>query len=124
MLLASCCWPSLLVAQNTRLLLRRRRSQLAVADAIGMSRRELVGAACASVLRTSALAAIAGLPVGWAVSRLVLAEVGPRLGLGLHSPALVPMLVAGLALLVLTAVVSAGAAWYATGRRRIRLRHD
>lgn len=82
----------LLVVQTVRLLLRRRRGQLAIAHVLGMPARTLVAATVAAVLAGPAVAAVVGAPLGWAASRLVLDETGPRLGLALHRPDVGPAL--------------------------------
>lgn len=83
---------ALLVAEHIGLLLRRRGTQLAIAASIGMTRRQLVAATSSSTVLTAALAVVCGVPLGWALSRLVLVEIGPRLGVGLAGPSLLTSL--------------------------------
>jgi hypothetical protein len=106
----------LLVHQNVRVLFRRRAEQLAIADGLGMRRAELVGSVVGALLVSSALAALVGVPVGWAVSRIVLVEIAPRLGLGLPAPG---ARIAALALGCVLAVTALVAAVTALRRRAV-----
>lgn len=70
----------LLVAGHARRLVRRRGNQLAIAEAIGMPTRRVIGVAAGSVVGAAVLAAAVGLPIGWAAGRVAVAELAPRLG--------------------------------------------
>ena len=106
----------LLVAQNARLVRRRRGDQVAIADAMGMPARDLTASVVAALLVTSALAAVVGLPFGWAVSRIVLVEIAPRLGIGLHTPDVLPAVLVGAGVLVATGLIALLAVALAAGR--------
>jgi hypothetical protein len=109
----------LLIAEHVALLLRRRGTQLAIAAAMGMTRRQLITVLSASSLLTVALGVVVGVPFGWALSRVVLVEIGPRLGVGLAGPGVVTAVLIALAGVVVALLLSVGLAVAAVGRRTI-----
>ncbi|WP_460606197.1 FtsX-like permease family protein [Jatrophihabitans fulvus] len=112
-----------LVAQNARLLLRRRREQLAIAAAMGVTRPRLAGAVAAALAFVTLPGLVAGAALGWLVCRVVVAETAPRLGLALSPPAWTSTgwpAVAALGLTLAVSATAALAATTATGARRPR----
>lgn len=109
----------LLVAEHVALLLRRRGTQLAIAASIGMTRRQVIAAMSASSLLTVTAGVAIGVPLGWALSRVVLVEIGPRLGLGLAGPGIVDALLIALAGVGVALVLSVGLSGAALRRRTI-----
>jgi hypothetical protein len=102
----------LLIGQAARLLHRRRARQLAIARVLGVPDTTAGTAAVAALVALTGAAALVGAPLGWSVSRIVLAEIGPRLGLALAGPDGWPALlavgaVAGGTVLVATAATLA-----------------
>jgi hypothetical protein len=96
----------LLIAEHVGLLVRRRGTQFAIAASIGMTRRQLVAASSSSTIFTAALSVLCGVPLGWALSRVVLVEIGPRLGLGLAGPGVMTSLLVAAAGLLGAAVLA------------------
>jgi putative ABC transport system permease protein len=111
---------ALLVAEHLGLLIRRRGTQLAIAASIGMTRRQLVAATSSSTVLTAALAIVCGVPMGWALSRLVLVEIGPRLGVGLSGPGVLTSFVIAVCGLGLAAVLSVSLAAAGLRGRTVR----
>ena len=109
----------LLVTEYVALLLRRRGTQLAIAAAIGMTRRQLIAVLSASTLLTVALGVAVGVPFGWALSRVVLVEIGPRLGIGLAGPGVMTAVLIAVAGMAVALVLSIGLSVAALGRRTI-----
>jgi hypothetical protein len=58
-------------------------------------------------------------PLGWALSRVVLVEIGPRLGLGLPGPGVVDALLIAVAGVAIAIVLSVGLSGAALRRRTI-----
>lgn len=109
----------LLIAEHVALLLRRRGTQLAIAASIGMTRRQVIAAMSASSLLTVTAGVVVGVPSGWALSRVVLVEIGPRLGLGLPGPAVTDALLIAVAGIGIALLLSVGLSGAAVGRRTI-----
>jgi hypothetical protein len=108
-----------LIGEHVGLLVRRRGTQFAIAAAIGMTRRQLILATSSSTVFTAALAVLGGVPLGWALSRVVLVEIGPRLGLGLAGPGVGTSLLIAAAGLAIAAVLAFALALVGLGRRSI-----
>jgi ABC-type lipoprotein release transport system permease subunit len=106
----------LLLGQHVRVLLRRRRGQLGIAHVLGVPRRHLVVATVSAALGPTLLGTVIGGVVGWAATRLLLNEVGPRIGLGFTRPAFGPPLWIAAGAVGAALVVAAGAAVRATAR--------
>ena len=70
------------------------------------------------MLISSTVAALLGLPFGWAVSRIVLVEVGPRLGLILDTPGVLTLLVVGGVIVAASLAVSVASTTVAFSSRR------
>jgi putative ABC transport system permease protein len=109
----------LLVAEHVALMVRRRGTQLAIAASIGMTRRQLIVSTATSALLTAAVAVVCGVPLGWAVSRVVLVEIGPRLGLGLAGPGILTTLLVALAGFAVAVVLAFGVAALGLSRRSL-----
>jgi ABC-type antimicrobial peptide transport system permease subunit len=114
----------LLVAEHVALMLRRRGTQLSIAASIGMTRRQLIVSTATSALLTAAVAVLCGVPLGWAVSRVVLVEIGPRLGLGLAGPGIAPTVLVALAGFAVAAVLAFGVAALGLSRRPLTDLHS
>jgi ABC-type antimicrobial peptide transport system permease subunit len=84
-----------------------------------MTRRQLILSTATSALLTAAVAIACGIPLGWAVSRVVLVEIGPRLGLGLAGPGVGPALLLALACAGMAAVLAFGVAALGLSRRSL-----
>jgi hypothetical protein len=80
---------------------------MAIAASIGMTRRQLIVATASATVLTAAIGVVIGAPLGWALSRVVLVEIGPGLGLGLPGPGIVTSVLIALGGL-LAAVIVAG----------------
>ena len=108
-----------LLAEHVGLLVRRRGTQFAIGAAIGMTRRQLVAASSSSTIFTAALSVLCGVPLGWALSRVVLVEIGPRLGLSLAGPDVVTSVLIAAAGLAGAAVLAFGLSLIGLARRSI-----
>ena len=73
---------SFLVLSSQMLALLRRRTQLALLRALGMTRRALAGWLVAEAAALGAIGAALGVALGYAVARVVLPEFGADLGAG------------------------------------------
>ncbi len=109
----------LLVAEHVALLVRRRGNQMAIAASIGMTRRQMIVATASASVFTAAIGVLIGAPLGWALSRVVLVEIGPRLGLGLPGPGVVTSVLIALAGLLVALVVAGVLAVLGLRRRTI-----
>lgn len=109
----------LLVAEHVALLVRRRGTQMAIAASIGMTRRQIIAATASATALTAAVGVLIGAPLGWAVSRVVLVEIGPRLGLGLAGPGMVISMLIAVAGLLAALVVASTLAILGLRRRTI-----
>jgi hypothetical protein len=110
----------LLIGEHVALLVRRRGTQMAIAASIGMTRRQLIVATASATALTAAVGVLIGAPLGWALSRVVLVEIGPRLGLGLSGPGIVTSALIALAGLLAAVVVASTLAIVGLRRRSIR----
>ncbi len=59
------------------------------------------------------------MPFGWALSRVVLVEIGPRLGIGLAGPGVMTAVLIAVAGIAVALVLSIGLSVAALGRRTI-----
>ena len=109
----------LLVGEYVTLLLRRRGTQLAIAASIGMNRRQLIAAIASAAVATAVVAVVVGVPLGWAVSRLVLVELGPRLGVDLAGPGVLSALLVAVAGVVVAVAVGFALSTAGLSRRRL-----
>ncbi len=109
----------LLVAEHVSLLVRRRGNQMAIAASIGMTRRQLIVATASATVLTAAMGVVIGAPLGWALSRVVLVEIGPGLGLGLAGPGIVTSVLIALAGLLAALIVAGALAVLGLRRRTI-----
>ncbi len=109
----------LLVAEHVSLLVRRRGNQMAIAASIGMTRRQIIVSTASATVLTAAVGVVIGAPLGWALSRVVLVEIGPRLGLGLAGPGIVISVVTALAGLLGALLVAGTLALLGLRRRTI-----
>jgi len=109
----------LLVAEHVALLVRRRGTQMPIAASIGMTRRQIIAATASATVLTAAIGVLIGAPLGWALSRVVLVEIGPRLGLGLAGPGIVLSALIALAGLLAALIVASTLAIAGLRRRSI-----
>jgi putative ABC transport system permease protein len=109
----------LLVAEHVALLVRRRGNQMAIAASIGMTRRQLIVATASATVLTATMGVVIGAPLGWALSRVVLVEIGPGLGLGLAGPGIVTSVLIALGGLLAALIVAAALAVLGLRRRTI-----
>lgn len=110
----------LLVAEYVALLIRRRGTQMAIAASIGMTRRQVIVATSTATVLVAATGVVLGVPIGWSLSRVVLVEIGPRLGLVLAGPGIVTGVVVALAAIAGATLLAIVLSTVALRRRTLR----